>query len=668
MTQTRKSFTPQTYVGWLLLILLAAVSLRLFALPHIPPGLTHDEAAHGMTAAAILEGSHAVYFTIGHGREPLYDYLTAAVMAGIGPTALAGRLTAVYSSLLLIAGMAAWSQRAFDRRTAVLTAAGLALGFWPLMAARQSLRSITLPALLVLALLFFWRGWQNNRRPWRDFLLAGLFLGLTFYTYIPARALWLLFPLTVAYAWLIARPLARRAGRGLLATLIIAGLIGLPLFLFLQANPEAEIRIRELSGPLRHPAQLRQNIAGGLAIFTFRGDDFWRYNIPGRPLLGPVMGLLFGIGLIWAGWLALRPFWRRPGDPWQSVAGFLALAWLLIGLAPVLITGPSLSMTQAMGLQPALYLFPALALGWVGRRLEPWGAGGGLWRLGVGLLFAATAVVTANAYFQNWAQAPPVRVQYESAMTAVMGYLNQADLRHVAVSTITPGQYHTPALAALTLRPDTAVPRWFDGRNSLLIPNAEAAAVIFSGFAPLAEALQPYWPATEAITLPQPASDPDRPLTLVRLDAADWLAAHEAGFTPPADPTFFGRAAQFLGYDLQPAAISSGDTLNLITLWRVGEPTPGLRQFTHLSGAGGMPLAQADGLGAASGAWVAGDLLLQWHSLTPPPETTGGQYSLTIGLYTCLDAACTQTERLPALVNGRETGDHLSLQTVTVTP
>ena len=44
----------------------------------------------------------------------------------------------------------------------------------------------------------------------------------------------------------------------------------------------------------------------------------------------------------------------------------MALIWLALGFAPVLVTGPGLSSTQAIGALPVLYVFPALALvaGW----------------------------------------------------------------------------------------------------------------------------------------------------------------------------------------------------------------------------------------------------------------------------------------------------------------
>ena len=69
--ETRKE--RYAYLAWMLLALLTAVSLRLIALSTPPPALTHDEADHGLTAWSIVNGARALYFTIGYGREPLYD-------------------------------------------------------------------------------------------------------------------------------------------------------------------------------------------------------------------------------------------------------------------------------------------------------------------------------------------------------------------------------------------------------------------------------------------------------------------------------------------------------------------------------------------------------------------------------------------------------------------
>lgn len=659
MVQQRRS--ARQFMGWMLLVLLAAAALRLWSLTAVPPGLTHDEADHGITAVSILQGSREIYFAIANGREPLYDYLTAGVMLGVGQTFLAGRLVAVWASLLMLAGMAAWVRRAFDWQTAVLTAAGLAVGFWPLMAARQSLRSILLPTLLVWALVFFWQGVRRRavgRTAVAAFAAAGVLLGLSFYTYIPARALWLLFPLAWGYLWWAQRPLARQTWRGVLMVLGMAALLAWPLLAYLRAHPEAETRIRELV--VTDGAQLWQNVVGGLGIIPFVGDDFWRYTIPGRPLLPPVWALMFVVGLVWALWLA----WQQRARL-QGAAAFVACCWLVLGLAPVLMTGPHLSSTQAMGMQPVLYLFPALALRQVGVASGRWPGVGGKWVyvVGVGLLFVGTAVQTARDYFGVWANAPEVRVQYEAAMAQVMAYLNEQPAA-AAISTITPGMYHTPALAQMLLTNEAVQPRWFDGRSSLLLPHERESVVVFSGFAPLAEELRPYAHFPLRTTLPQPETDLDRPLTVNEVDGVAWQAAHQPD-TPLA--VRFGEAAELVGYDGLATAVAPGDTVQLVTWWRLGQAQPGLRLFTHITQPDGTPFAQADGLGAPSELWVGGDWLLQLHEVVVPLGTAAGTYPVRIGLYTCVDAACEQTERLLVQRDGQLMQDHLTIGTIRVT-
>lgn len=231
-------------------------------------------------------------------------------------------------------------------------------------------------------------------------------------------------------------------------------------------------------------------------------------------------------------------------------------------------------------------------------------------------------------------------------MTAVLDYLAGQTVSETAVSTITPGEFHTPAVAALTLPKDTVQPRWFDGRSSLIVaPNAAEALVVFSGFARLPEALRPYL-ATAVLqdTLPLRQTDADRPVWVYHLTAAEAVAAWQQWLTP--QPAQFGEAAALLGYDLSSGKVAAGETVQLVTVWQVNSAPPDLRLFTHLVGPDGVPLAQADRLDAPSGSWVAGDWLVQLHEFGVPVGTAVGSYPLTIGLYTCLDAACTQTQRL----------------------
>ena len=393
---------------------------------------------------------------------------------------------------------------------ALLTAAGLAGGFWPIMTARQALRSSALPAVFALAVLFFWIGLFRNRvsgrnpvsshySPLAPFLIAGLLLGLSFYTYLPARIMWLALPVLVGYGWLCRRDLANRPARGLLFTLAVAALVAAPLLLYLAARPALEVRVGELSAPLRAAtggdfAPLWANATAALRLFTIEGDQTWRYNVPGRPLLPGVLGWLFYAGLLVAGWQVVVGLKRKATTDYtdftdlrvlksvksvvafSSPGAFLALVWLALGFTPVLVTGPGLSTTQAIGMLPVLYVFPALALvaGWraitnyelriTNAAKEPHAKVSSLrswrsWRslrevfsspatrylplasLLVVLLYVTVATASARAYFGLWANSPEVRVQYETTMVTALRYLDAHGRGAAAVSTITPGQY-----------------------------------------------------------------------------------------------------------------------------------------------------------------------------------------------------------------------------------
>jgi hypothetical protein len=690
---------PRRY-GWLLLILLAAAFLRLANLSEAPPGLTHDEADHGLDAWGVVNGVRPIYFSVGYGREPLFDYATAGLMTILGPTYLAGRLTAVYFGLVLVAGTYAWTRRAFDNRTALLSAAGLAVSFWPVMTARQALRSVTLPALFVLAATLFWYGLKlvakdgPAPRSWSrfrlgrsglglvSFSLAGLLLGATIYTYFPARILWLAFPLLLAYLALANRRLLAKVWPGTLLMLVVGAVIAAPLVAFLVLNPGVEARIEQLSDPLAQLAEgnwrpLLSNAASSLLVLGIEGDHQWRYNIPGQPLLPPLLALLFLIGLALALWWVVSGLrkGKARGDPagWSTVgpsrseAATFAVIWLLLGLSPALITGPELSTTRIIGLQPVLTLFPALALAaglglrWPDRRVAY-----GL----TGLLFAVLMAQTARNYFLRWAKAPEVRVQYESSLVSTIRYLNQHGAGPTAISTTTPGQFHSPAIAFLTADNPLVELRWFNGQHSLLAPQETTSTFIFTGFAPLDPDLQAYFQGALVDELPLRPDDEDRPVTIYVADGpallAEWQRLFSSQIEEPSGlstPVQFGDAIELLGYLLQTPAVGPGDEVRLATLWRVSRPLDEAVLFTQVVGRDGLPLAQSDRLDVPSHYWAPGDVFIQLHRFALPNEVSAGEYPILIGAYTRPDL-----ERLPVMVNGTAQTDHLSLPALRVIP
>ncbi len=658
---------------WVLLvvILLLATALRLYRLDSVPPGLTHDEANYIPDAVSILHGARPLYFPVPQGKEPLYLYSVALTMTTVGQTPFALRLTSAFWGILLVATAYAWARRNFGRYIALWAAAGLALSFWGVSTSRMGLRSVTLPVLFTAALLVSRIAEAKSASPARA-AVAGVLLGLTFYTYLAARVMPGVLLLFGGYLLLFERSHWREHWRSWVVMLVVMSLVAAPLFLYLKAHPAAEIRVGQLDSPLRSfiagdPRPLLANVLHTWGVISLRGDGFIPYNIPGRPILDPLMSLLFYAGLLVA-------LFR-----WRDPAHVLALLWLGVGFFPALATGVDAANLRAIGAQPVLFLFPALAL--AGVRTVRLGRAR-LSTLVGGTALALVLFLTGRDYFVRWANDRDVRVHYHTNLMAVAETIRGwGDESPVAISAFFPGEYRDPRLIQVVLGESAPPTRWFDGRQTLLIPaGLEAGLVIPEAIPPdeaLAGFLAPHITLLEKVTLRPDDFNPAFGLYRWRVEETramlnETLEAPVQPFEPPLD---VGESLIFLGYRLEKLP---GDTFEVLTLWEVRSPLPVDRDgvlFTQLLDGRNQVVAQQDQLGAPSWDWQPGDLVLQLHRLSLPVDAPPGQYNLIAGVYTVPDrvdavlaghAPDPSMPRLPVLVDGVAVGDHIPLRMVEV--
>lgn len=654
------------------LILLGAGALRLWRLYEIPPGFTHDEAGHGHDAVAILHGARPIYETVGYGREPLYDYWVAGLMALGGAPGRILRFSAVPLGLMTLLATWAWVRRAFNRSTALATVALQAASFWSLATARQALRSGLLPVLLTMAVYFFWRGWGEIRQregpkrkdrlpalPCPYIVMMGMLIGAALYTYLSARVAWAVFPAFLAYLAVWQRATFRRVWLAVLVALALGWLLAAPMFLWLQQHPGAEQRLAMLDAPLEalrrgDPSVVLSRAWEGLCAFFVpgRGDDFLAYTIPGRPFFDPVTCLLFSVGV---GLCLAR--WRQP-------ACAFALIWFVIGISPTLITGASAATTRSIAALPVAFLFPALAVEEMARRLKTCAAV--VWAL-FAVFVVGSGWVSAHDYFVRWGESSDVRAAYQHTLVESAYYLDaQPEGGVVAVSTIYPLAPHDPYVFEMSLTRRDLRLCWFDGRRALLIPAVPTARLIM----PSGASLDPYFVGLPGLRL--------RERVMMRSDdldpffiAYDWrpeetlAALRDRVQNEPAEPVLpadFGGVLRLAGYDLRTPAVTPGGTVELLTLWQVTGPPPGeLVLFTHALDARGGIVGQEDRLDAPSWDWWAGDAVAQLHRFVLPPDLAPGTLALEVGVYTQPDLA-----RLPVLVNGVATNDRVLLSPVEV--
>jgi len=671
----------------LVVIVLVALFLRVYRLGEVPPGLTHDEASNGHDAAAVLEGVRPIYFTVGYGHEPLYPYSVAAVMAFLGPSDIALRLTTVGWSLILLTLTYLLTRRLFGPLPGLLAVGWMAIAFWPLMTSRVGLRAITVAVTFTASVLAFWfafpelgtefRGSSPARRRWLWIGLSGLFLGLSIYTYMASRVLPTIYLAFLVYLILVRRweerPLRlKRYGGGIAALVLVAAVVAAPLAIYLITHPGAETRVTELLFPLEAAVlrrdfwPLRQTLARTLPVLAFQGDPLWRYNVAGRPLLMPVSGGLFFGGVLVCLWHLHDP--RR---------GFLLL-WLLVGLAPMLVTWPDGAQLRSIAAQPAIFLLIGLGGATILRFL--WERVGGWGRLAVAaglvITLALVGFESAHTYFRVWAEHRDVRATYYHSVVEEAEYLDTVgDDSPVAVSALYPDEFHDPYTLEVSLQRTDLTFHWFDARRSLIFPAGGEVRVLIPSSTPLDEQIEPWFtPYAERIHLE--VLRPDDFVThfeVFRFDAAEALEAYtrqigEQSVSVGREgrsielPVDFGGVVELIGYELLTPEVGPREEVDVLTTWRVKQPPQDARVvlFSHLL-EGDTILGQEDQLDVPSAHWQAGDVFVQLHRFVLERETEPGPYPLAVGVY-----ERETLERFTVLAQGEELGNHVTLTTVEV--
>ena len=680
----------RTHVWWtgVVLLLLLVFATRTWDLTGVPPGLTHDEASNGHDSAAILEGVHRIYFPVGYGHEPLYNYSAALATVFLGQGIFTLRITTVFWGLVQCFLAVALGRRWWGRKTALAVLAAYALSFWALMMARVGLRAPVLPALFTGAALAYDHAiTSRGARAWRGYVLAGLLLGAGFYTYIASRGLPLVFPL-----FLIALMLTSRRGGhdaaptghawrtlwpGTLALLLIALAVGAPLFLHLRANPGLEQRVGQLGHALTalragDVRPLWSNVRAGLPMLIWRGDPQWLYNIAGRPGLEPALAVGFAIGLAHA-LVHIRD--RRH---------LFLLLWLAGGVAPALVTPVDYNLLRALAAMPAALLLAgrgiSLSLSALASLRPVRRHRAARWAVAVlaGGLFIATAREVAYAYFVTWAGHRDVRVAYHHHLVALGRHLDTQSIPGpVVITSLYPGEFHDPYTLEVTLgRIDPEI-RWADGGQALAVPAHTARLFV----APVARPTDQIWALIEAELSPDAAltfreQDVVAGIESYRWDApASWARLSRALATTVAvqsqDPApqvlrVTSTAPDPVGAAIESAPVSFGDivvlegyairageadarSLTLLTVWRVTAPTPEeWVVFAHLLDAEGTLLSQDDRIGVPSWQWQPGDRYLQLHEISLPESPAPGPYALAVGLYARGDLSRLQIDLNPA--------------------
>ena len=663
-----------------------AFGLRLWQLDAVPPGWRDDELINSLVISQkVLDGNWAVYYPDASGHEALYHALNAIMLGLFGPNIIGIRLLSVMLGTLAVPLTYVLARRLFGTTVGLVAAAALALNFWPLMYSRIGLRHVSMPVWTPAAFYFFWQGLEiGDRRleinrqspisylqsPVLNFLLAAIFMSLGFYSYFASRGVPLILLAFCLYLWLFAHDLFGWRWRGVVLMFILAGLLALPLIYSLSQQPESEARVAELAIPLVEAragnfAPLREHVVTTLSMFHSSGDGEWLYNIPGRPVFGPIGAIFFWTGVAIALWHALKPLASRftfyvlrftfyaPRHPNNSQTRKLSLAsaflllWWLAGIAPGFISVPPASLGHTIVAQPAVFMLAALPI-W---RLEI-----GDWRLpgagsklvsgyGTAILSSLLAIILLitiawrdlPAYFQEWPQRGMVRFLYRADIHDVAGYLNRhPDLVDFGVAGLLAGPWDRVALSIdlNSERPAPGRPRWYDPRRAVLLQPSlsfssypDVPFAYETAYAPIAQGVQVGGYTLSRVVLELNAAEP-----VCFQNGLCWLAA---AYRPDTKQLELAWQVQ-RPLDLPPMSLISNP------------PPPGvyagprLLVFAHLVDAGGNLLAGEDGLWVDPVTLFPGDIFLQQHWPALPEGSRPA--AAVFGLYDPMTGARILTE------------------------
>jgi 4-amino-4-deoxy-L-arabinose transferase-like glycosyltransferase len=417
------TFDSERLRGWLpgrrieiaaiVLILAVALTMRLWRLGDLLPGMHGDEGEAGTQGLAILHGNLVSPFTRGWFNQSNIYYWSLAICMKIFGSGLFGlRTFAVISGVAALVFTYLIAREMFGPRVAIIAGFFLSFQSAALLFSRQEFSNVTVPPLQAGTFYFLVRGLRTRRH--LDFAIAGLLAGLAWYYFAGGRLIGPVGAIFLGYLAVTRRSFLRvywtRAAAFLIAmvailTPFLAYYLAYPLptnsypndrFIWLHYDDLAA-----LYGTHSWYLIIWDQLIRTFAVLT-ETIDFSAMSALDYPVARPLEAALLILGLAWA-------FWR-----WRDTRFFLLSLWfwstLIVG---GVLTTDAPNLPRILGMLPVLAILIAILLDQFWLRITDAAAklGGtpawsarGLWAGGV--LVAAATVISGiqnkQMYIDSW--------------------------------------------------------------------------------------------------------------------------------------------------------------------------------------------------------------------------------------------------------------------------
>ncbi len=350
--------------NWILIfILVVATVLRFYKLGTLPPGLHPDEAANGLDVIGMIDqGKFSVIFDTNGPREGLFLYLQGFFVwlgkffsiESLHYTSLALRIAPAIIGVVTVFGIYKLAKEFFNKNVALFASAALAVSSWHIQFSRNGFRAIMTPLILVFLFYFFIRAYRNGKL--KDYIWSGVFLALGFYTYLSFRMIPLVFLALIIYILMIKKKFFSANVKNLAYFIGVFFICMIPM-IFHFINVPADILGRastSIFGQEQNPFFIfGDNIVKTAQMFNFVGDANYRHNVASLPMLEPIIGVLFWVGLI----LALFKI--------KKIEYFILIVSLAVLSLPELLTGEGIPHAlRLVGIIPVVFILSGLGFEW----------------------------------------------------------------------------------------------------------------------------------------------------------------------------------------------------------------------------------------------------------------------------------------------------------------
>jgi hypothetical protein len=601
-------------------LLLFALWLRSAALvPMSTTMLHHDEAFNAVDSLNLMMDFRLTPFLPGNfGRESGWVYWLMPFLVGLGGGLFAIRFASLITGFLTVVAVYRLGAELVPsrpgERVAIWAMGSIGVLYWHVHLSHLALRAnlYLLAATLATALLL--RAYRRNR----PFLWAasGVGMGALIYTYFASVA-WIGYLVAILFVLVLLDPTRRR---GVLIAMGCLALVVAPMFGYAIAHPD---RVMERSSAVSMIGWgvFGDNVRAWGRAFFQQGDSNVLFNLPNRPILESLSGLLALVGLI--GMVANRR-WRISGLLLLGLAVATLAPSLLSNFAPHFLRGSGfvIPLSLLLGLGGATLASFLVCLGWVAEsRALPI------------LLLLAIGIVTHRDFHGRWLHDP-------ETFTAMEMHINQAAnlvRERTSKDTYVYFSPFTPAHPVIIIRAQDLSPRptsAFNSHDCWVVPDGPASYISLTLYEPSFAGELSRWAEISTLFEDQ-AIGVGRPRYTVYSAIPHNLTTNEP--TARFADQFEVRLLEAL-----PGAVAPGATVAItlgVRALRPAEIAPSL--FLHLYTIptpyeGGSMIAQADSQICTSypaHLWREDETVIQTLQITVPEDVDEGNYLIGLGMY-----------------------------------